>query len=283
MSLLDHIRRCNEYNPARFVPFWHAGTRLGLIRKNNAEALRRFANVFEVTEDGVRLIPESGFDALSKLIDEVAEHLVAEGLVAKWRYEFFAAAPRWGAPPHFKIDRGAVPFFGIRAHGVHLNGYRREAGVLKLWVGRRAPNKAVAPDKLDNLVAGGVDYQHGLIETLIKECEEEAGIPAGLAAGAVPVSAVTYRMAVTHGLRDDVLYCYDLEMPRDFTPRNNDGELVAFTLEDARDVIAQVRESDAYKFNVNLVLIDFAIRHGLIPPDDPDYLELLTGLRRKID
>ena len=283
MPLLRHIRQCNEYRPDHFVPFWHRGERLGLIRKKNAEALRRFPTVFEVSDAAVTLAVDGSFDDLSALIEETTEHLVAEGLVAKWRYEFFAAAPRWGAPAHFKIDRGAVPFFGVPAYGVHLNGYMRDGERLKLWVGRRSPTKAVAPNKLDNLVAGGIDWQHGLLETLVKESQEEASLPASLAATAVPVGAVSYRMAVTHGLRDDVLFCYDLELPRDFTPKNNDGELVAFTLEDAREVIARVRDSDDFKFNVNLVLIDFALRHGLVSADDPEYLELVTRLRRPLD
>jgi 8-oxo-dGTP pyrophosphatase MutT (NUDIX family) len=283
MSLLRHIRQCNAHDPARFVPFIHGGERLGLIRKVNAEALRRFPTAYEVSDAGVTLVVDGSFDDLSALIEETTEHLVAEGLVAKWRYEFFAAAPRWGAAAHFKIDRGAVPFFGVPAYGVHLNGYRREGEQLKLWVGRRSPTKAVAPNKLDNLVAGGIDYKHGLLETLIKESQEEASLPEALASKAIPVGAVSYRMSVTHGLRDDVLFCYDLELPRDFTPKNTDGELVAFTLEDAREVIARARDSDDFKFNVNLVLIDFALRHGLIPPDDPEYLDLVTGLRRKID
>jgi len=283
MTLLRHIRQCNEYRPNHFIPFWHRDQRLGLMRKKNAEALRRFPAAYDVAEDGVRLIVDGDFEALSALIEETTEHLVAEGLVAKWRNEFFAAAPRWGAPAHFKIDRGAVPFFGIRAYGVHLNGYRRDGDTLKLWVGRRSPKKAVAPDKLDNLVAGGIDYSHGLFETLVKECEEEASLPPALANKAIPVGAVSYRTAVTHGLRDDVLFCYDLEVPADFVPKNNDGELVAFTLEKATDVIALVRAGDAFKFNVNLVLIDFGLRHGLISPDDPEYLDLVTQLRRPLD
>jgi 8-oxo-dGTP pyrophosphatase MutT (NUDIX family) len=283
MTLLRHIRQCNEYRPDHFMPFWHRGERLGLIRKKNAEALRRFPSAYEVTAEGVRLVVDGDFDALSAVIEETTEHLVAEGLVAKWRNEFFAAAPRWGAPAHFKIDRGAVPFFGIRAYGVHLNGYIREGATLKLWIGRRSPKKAVAPGKLDNLVAGGIDYKHGLLETLIKESEEEASLPPVIARHAVSVGAVSYRMAVTHGLRDDVLFCYDVEVPKDFTPKNNDGELVEFTLEDAAQVISLARQGDAFKFNVNLVLIDFALRHGLIAPDDPEYLDLVTQLRRPLD
>jgi len=283
MTLLRHIRQCNEYRPDHFMPFWHRGDRLGLIRKKNAEALRRFPSAYEVTADAARLVVDGDFDALSAIIEETTEHLVAEGLVAKWRNEFFAAAPRWGASAHFKIDRGAVPFFGVRAYGVHLNGYRRDGDRLKLWVGRRSPKKAVAPGKLDNLVAGGIDYKHGLLETLIKESEEEASLPPAIARHAVPVGAVSYRMAVTHGLRDDVLFCYDVEVPKDFVPKNNDGELVEFTLEDAGQVIDLVRQGDTFKFNVNLVLIDFALRHGLISPDDPEYLDLVTQLRRPLD
>lgn len=283
MSLLRHIRQCNAWDPARFLPFWHGGERLGLIRKANAEALRRFPNAYAVDDRGVKLLIEGDEDALSAVIEETTEHLVAEGLVAKWRHEFFAAAPRWGAKPHFRIDRGAVPFFGIRAYGVHLNGYVRSGDDLNLWVGRRSPTKAVAPDKLDNLVAGGIDHAHGLLETLVKECQEEANLPASLAVRSVPVGAVSYRMAVTHGLRDDVLFCYDLELPKDFAPKNNDGELVAFTLEEASKVIARARAGDDFKFNVNLVLIDFAIRHALIDADDREYLDLVTGLRRPID
>jgi 8-oxo-dGTP pyrophosphatase MutT (NUDIX family) len=283
MSLLHHIQLCNEYRAERFLPFRHGADRLGLIRKDNAEALRRFPAVFAVKSDGVRLVAAGGFDELSKIIDDVTEQLVGEGLVAKWRYEYFTVAESWGAPAHFKLDRGAVPFFGVRAYGVHLNGFVRKGAGLKLWIGRRSPKKAVAPDKLDNLVAGGIGYPHGLVETLIKECEEEASLPEALATQSRPVGAVSYRMEVKHGLRDDVLFCYDLQCPTDFTPKNNDGELVSFELRDAAEAIAIARAGDDFKFNVNLVLIDFGLRHGIIAPDDPEYLALATGIHRPLD
>jgi 8-oxo-dGTP pyrophosphatase MutT (NUDIX family) len=283
MTLLHHVQLCNEYRAERFLPFWHGADRLGLVRRDNAAALRRFPAAFEVTSDGVRLLAEGGFDELSKIVDDVTEQLVTDGMVAKWRYEYFAVAASWGATPHFKLDRGAVPFFGVRAYGVHLNGLVRDDAGPKLWIGRRSPKKAVAPNKLDNLVAGGIGFPHGLVETLIKECEEEANLPEALAAKSRPVGAVSYRMEVKHGLRDDVLFCYDLDCPRDFTPKNNDGELVSFALRDAAEAIAIARDGDDFKFNVNLVLIDFGLRHGLITPDEPDYLALTTGIHRPLD
>src|SRR2546421_10742967 len=102
----------------------------------------------------------------------------------------------------------------------------RPTGTLHLWVGRRAPDKRVAPDKLDNLVAGGIGNGHGLEETLLKEGEEEASIPQSLTSRAVPGGAVSYRMENELGIRDDVLFVFDLELPADFAPKNQAGEIV---------------------------------------------------------
>jgi 8-oxo-dGTP pyrophosphatase MutT (NUDIX family) len=239
--------------------------------------------VFAVESDGVRLVAPGDFEAVSAAVDAVVERLVAEGRVAKWRNEFFAVAPRWGVPPLFKLDRGAVSFFGVRAYGVHLNGWRRGAQGLDLWIGRRAADKKVAPDKLDNLVAGGIGHEHGLEATLIKEADEEAALPAELARRAVAVGALSYRMEVEYGVRQDVLFLYDLDVPEDVTPRNQDGEIVEFRLLPAREVLERVRSTEDFKFNVNLVIIDFALRHGLITAADPDYLDLVTGLRQPLD
>ena len=45
------------------------------------------------------------------------------------------------------------------------------------------------------------------------------------------------------------------------------------------DVVALVRDTDQVKFNVNVTLIDFFVRHGVLTPDDPDYLAICRGLR----
>jgi 8-oxo-dGTP pyrophosphatase MutT (NUDIX family) len=283
MSFLDHIRVCSTYRAEGFRPLRLGATRIGWVRHDNAAVLQRFPAVFAVSEHDVELTAGGGFDALTAAVDGVIETLVAEGRVDKWRHEDFAVAPRWGQAPLFKLDRGAVGFFGIRSYGVHVNGIRRDSDALKLWIGQRAGDKKVAPDKLDNLVAGGIGHGHGLIETLIKEAAEEAALPPALAGRALAVGALTYRMATAAGMREDVLFVFDLEVPADFTPRNTDGEIAEFHLLPARDIVARVRESDDFKFNVNLVIIDFALRNGLITPDEPDYLAIVTGLRQQLD
>src|SRR6266853_191686 len=283
MPFSDHIGSCNNYDAARVVPLTVAGARIGLLRRDNAAALSRFSDVFAVGRDEVELVASGDVAAVSRAVDRVVDGLVADNCVPKWRNETFDVAPRWGMPPVFRLDRGAVPFFGTRAYGVHLNGYRREGDTLSLWVGRRAPDKKVAPDKLDNLVAGGVGNGHGLDDTLLKEGEEEASIPTSLTKRSLPVGAVSYRMETELGIRDDVLFVYDLEMPADFSPKNQDGEIVHFELMPASAVLERVRSTNQFKFNVNLVILDFALRHGLLRPDDPEYLDVATGLHRPLD
>jgi 8-oxo-dGTP pyrophosphatase MutT (NUDIX family) len=283
MSFRDHIVSCNNFDPARVVPLFAGHQRVGLVRRDNAAALRRFPDVFAVADDRVGLLARGDVAAVSRAVDAVVDGLLAEKRIPKSRNETFDVAPRWGAPVVFRLDRGAVPFFGTRAYGVHLNGYLWKAGTLHLWVGRRASDKRVAPDKLDNIVAGGIGNGHGLEETLLKEGEEEASIPRSLTSRAIPSGAVSYRMENELGIRDDVLFAFDLEMPADFVPKNQDGEIVHFELMPASAVLDRVRTSDDFKFNVNLVILDFALRHGLLRPDDPEYLDVATGLHRPLD
>ncbi len=69
-------------------------------------------------------------------------------------------------------------------------------------------------------------------------------------------------------------------MPAGFTPQNTDGELTGFELWPIGRVMDTVDRTDDFKFNVNLVVIDFLIRRGVLGPEHPDYLEILAGLHR---
>jgi 8-oxo-dGTP pyrophosphatase MutT (NUDIX family) len=162
------------------------------------------------------------------------------------------------------IDRGALPSFGIMAEGVHVNGLVRRSDGIHVWIARRAANKLLDPGKLDHIVAGGVPAGLTPAETLVKEAAEEAAVPASLADRSVPVACIAYAMERTEGLRRDRLHCYDLELPEDFRPHATDGEVEAFELWPIQRVMQTVRETDDFKFNVNLVLIDLFLREGLI-------------------
>jgi len=125
-------------------------------------------------------------------------------------------------------------------------------------------DKLLDPGKLDHIVAGGIPAGLGPMQTLIKEAGEEAAIPADLVSAAVPVGTIEYAMERQEGLRRDILYCYDLALPPDFVPRPADGEVEAFELWPIARVAETVRTTEAFKFNVNLVLIDLFVRLGLV-------------------
>lgn len=280
-GLVRHVRACNAWDPGAFLPFRVGADRVGWVRRDFARSLAAFPAIFTVGEDAVALHRRlESFAERSEAMAWATRKLVADGALRAWRGEWFAACAEGAAEPLFRVDRGALARFGIRAEGVHLNGYVRRPDGLHFWIARRAPDKMVDPDKLDNIVAGGMPFGLGPWETLVKESQEEASLGAELVARAVPVGAVTYRMERENGLRDDVLYLYDLELPETVTPRPNDDEIVAFERMPAGEALRLVRETDAFKFNVNLTLIDAFLRHGLIGPDEADYLEIVKGLRR---
>jgi 8-oxo-dGTP pyrophosphatase MutT (NUDIX family) len=283
MAFADRIRHCNSYDPARVMPLWAGEHRIGWLRRDNADALMPFGDVFAVGNDGAQLLSSGDANAISRAVDRVVDALVTERRLPKWRNETFDVAPRWGEKPIFRLDRGAVPFFGVRAYGVHLNGYRRDGDNYFLWIGKRASNKQVAPGKLDNMVAGGIGNGHGAATTLVKEAEEEAGVPAALVARANAAGALAYRMETKIGIRDDVMFVYDLETPPDFVPTNEDGEIAGFELMPLTAILERIRTTADFKFNVNLVILDFAVRHGVLRPEDPEYIDVANGLHRPLD
>ena len=278
MSFLDRVKACHGFRPAEFRRFIVGGEAVGWVVPSFAEALRPHRRVFSVDEREVRLSEELGdFEARTEAVQEVLEELVRSKVLRKLRREPYPVGTGWGSVPLLTVDRAVVPLFGIEAYGIHVNGIVRGKDGLKLWVGRRARDKATAPGKLDHLVAGGHPHGISLADNLAKEAKEEANIPEALARKAVPVGAVSYRLRNEEGLRNDVLFNYDLEVPEGFKPENTDGEVEAFFLWPVEKVMQVLRDSDEFKFNVALVTIDFLIRHGYIRPDDPDYEALVHG------
>lgn len=281
MSFLDHIHACNDHDLGRYLPFHASGQRIGWVERRFAETLGEFGDTLIVSRSDVALNPRlQGFDARTEAMAAVARALHDQGRVPGWHGEEVAVAPRFGAAPLFKLERSAAPLFGVTVLGVHVNGLVRGREGLKMWIGRRSPNKPSYPGMLDNLCAGGIIYGHGVRETLIKEAGEEASIPKAVAARAVPTGAITYRCERDGGLRPDILFVYDLELPPDFVPAPGDDEIESFTLRPIDKVIQTVRDSFDFKFNCNLVIIDFLVRHGYITPDEPDYMAIVSGLRQ---
>ncbi len=282
MSFFEKIRRCNDRSLAGHLPFMIGTERFGFISPARAAILAQHPNVFEVQAQLVQfqhaLISP---DQRTAAVEKIAPALMASNAFLKLRGERYGVKNAWHDDEQLRIDRALVVGFGFRAYGVHINGFVRTAKGLHLWIGTRSMTCSVEPGKFDNMVAGGQPAGLGLMANVIKECEEEAGLSAAEAMRAQPVGNLSYCFDTPQGVRVDTLFCYDLEMPDGAVPKNHDGEISSFKLMPIDDVLALVRDTSAFKFNVNLVILDFAIRHGVInPQSEPTYEKLVLGLHQ---
>lgn len=281
MSFLRHIHACNPPLEETFWP-WQVGDRtLGWVRPAFAGQLRAYPRVFDVQDGVVAVLPQlHGFEVLSQALGQVAAGLSEDGVIPPLLGEPYPVTPGGRDEAIAVVDRVAAAYLGLRSFGQHLNGYVRDGDRILMWIGRRAMDRLIFPGALDNMVAGGLPYGISLRDNLVKECAEEAGMAAELAAQARPVGALSYNRVAQRGFRPDVLYCYDIELPVDFVPRNTDGEVEEFLLLPLNEVMSIVHDSDRFKLNCNLVIVDFLVRHGLIGPEHPDYLAIVGGLRQ---
>jgi len=280
VSYLDHIRACNNFNPAVFVPFIVDGAIVGQIKQDFSRLLHEWPNLFVVSNESVEFISAlNSFELRTEAIATVLAKLVDKKWLSHLHGEQYVATATTREEGLFLIDRAAAPCFGVRAFGQHINGFVRGKQGMQLWVAKRSADRRNFPGKLDNLVAGGVPYGITLPDNLKKECWEEAGISPELAMSAQPVGVVTYNAQTLQGYKPDTLYCYDLELPPDFQPHCTDGEVESFSLWPIDKVISIVRDTDKFKLNCNLVIIDFLVRHGFITPEDKGYVSLLQELR----
>lgn len=285
-ALAGYLRHVAALNPRPEGPIFHwtiDGRVVGWLTAAARERLAAARGLFQEQAAGLALVPElADFAARSAALAPLVDELAAEQRIHAPLGEYYPVTAGNRDRALCRLDRSAAAFFGIRAFGQHLNGYVRDGDRLLMWLGRRARDRLIFPGRLDNLVAGGLPHGIGLMDNLVKECQEEAGMPEALARRARPVGSVTYNAVSRRGLKPDVLYCYDLELAADFRPRNTDGEVEEFQLLPIEEVARLVRETDEFKLNCNLVIVDFLIRHGVLGPDQPGYLDLVTGLRPRL-
>jgi hypothetical protein len=281
VTLLDRLLECDAHDLEAYTPLYVGGERIGWVRPDRVTDLLARPEAFDVEQGGLSLRPSfAGYAARTEALHEVLEDWRAEGALPNWWDERCPVVPAWGAEPLFEIERAGLDPLGLPSFGVHCNGYVRDGDQVWVWVAQRALDKGTFPGLLDHLAAGGQPLGIGRRANMAKECAEEADVPPALSAGLVEAGAIRYRCALPDGLNDDVIFCYDLELPADFVPRNTDGEVERFMLLPIDGVLDRLRMGRRFKFNVGPVILDFALRHGLLPRDDPEYDDVAAQLAR---
>lgn len=278
-KLLRWTSICNTYEKKDFIPLIVDEELLGAVSKKHLNLFENEPQVF-LFEKGMLTLKPQTFEDRTFEIEKVMKKWFQQGILKHWKNEPYRVSTEFNSEPKFLIERAAASLLGIQKYGVHLNGFVRDKNTIKMWIGRRSATSGLFPNKLDQLVAGGLGAGFTPLETLIKEGKEEANIPQTLTQQAKSVGVITYCMTSENGkLNRDALFIYDLELPIDFIPENTDGETQAFYLLDIEQIIELVKNTEEFKTNCNLVVIDFLIRHGFITPENtPAYLSLIQGL-----
>ncbi|KVU04609.1 NUDIX hydrolase [Burkholderia ubonensis] len=275
------IAAARRFDPAAHLRFVIAGLAVGWVRRSDAARLARWPDVFDLTDDRVTLSDRyDTVDARSMALASAIGALAAEGAIPGWRDEIYAIRNRFDDPPLAYIERAASRFFGTQTYAVHLNGiveYAARPGAPaapQMWLGRRSATKATDPGMLDNVVAGGIGWGLSVHETLAKECWEEAGIPPELAARAIAGRAVQVLCSLPEGTQSELLFVYDLPLPRDFAPHNQDGEVVEHLLAGVPEVIGWLRDGRA-TLDASLAMLDTLLRHRWLAPQDAAGIDAL--------
>ncbi|XP_014258449.1 uncharacterized protein YJR142W [Cimex lectularius] len=269
-----------------YRPFVVGGEQVGLIGPDVSSALQDHPNVFHLDSHAVSLNPAfRDYKERSARMAEVLNQWRRAGrfeALNGWRDECFEIRRVFSAEPLLKMDRSATCLFGICKYGVTITGFVKdrlgEEKGLKIWLQRRSATKQTWPGKWDNMVAGGLSVGYGVLETAHKEAAEEASIPPSLLKNLTSVGCVSFYYESERGIFPNTEFVYDLELPPDFVPTNNDGEVDKFELLTANELVERLFSPD-FKTTSCPVVVDFLIRHGIISPDnDPHFPQLVELL-----
>jgi hypothetical protein len=283
MSLLERLQACNHFDRQSVLPLLIGHQQVGWIKKTHCAFLKNHADFFQWDRDQICLSDQlDDYEKRTQAMAEIISDLRKAGTVSDWRSELYSVAPAYGQPPLLALERSVAPFFGVKTYGTHLNGYYEKDHQIWVWIARRAPHLKFAPDKLDNLAAGGLPLGLSPQENMHKEAIEEAQIPIQLLSNMRSAGAVSYLMDTPQGITPDTMFTFDLKLPADFNPITDGSEVSSFMTFSLTELAALVYDTDRFKYNSALVIIDFLIRHGGISSDHPEYLETITALRRPL-
>jgi 8-oxo-dGTP pyrophosphatase MutT (NUDIX family) len=252
---LPAIVAARRFELSAHLPFYIGDERVGWIRRTDASALHPWPDVFHIDDQSIRLANTfADLNARSAALGAVIGMLAADGRIPGWRNETYAIRNAFDAPPLAFIERAASRFFGI----VEVAGRAPE-----LWIARRSETKATDPGMLDNVVAGGIGWGMGIAETLVKECWEEAGMASELAAKAVQGRAFHVLQSLPEGTQAEEIFVFDLALPADFSPRNQDGEVGEHRLAGIGEVARWIEEG-MMTVDASLATIDLLLRRQWI-------------------
>ena len=264
MSFVQRLKDCNKYKESNFLKFFIDNHHVGFIKKKNLNIINKFSNFFLLKKNKIFLKKEiNNFQKRTYAINQVFIFLLKQKLISSKHREFFPVFKSFKSKPLLKVQRLMGPFFGFQFFGVHLNGFLKKNNEYFMWIGRRT-KKGNFPNDLDQIAAGGLPFNVTIKKNLIKESYEEANIDKKLVVKSKYDGIISYRVETKLGLSRHILFCYNLELPMNFIPKNNDGEITNFYLWPIGKILKIIKESRKFKFDCALVILLFVLNKKII-------------------
>ena len=234
----------------------------GSIARAHLAALRRWPKWLDVQAEHVALTAPAA--ARGDALAAMNHALRGDGLIVAWRDEPFPLFDVEGRALGASMERAATRFWGTLTLGAHCNGYVAAADgrPARLWIARRSPTKATDPNRLDNLIGGGVPAGQSPRDTVLREGWEEAGLQPAQMLGLQRGRVLRLLRDIPEGLQREWIHVYDLVLPPDTAPCNQDGEVAELALHDMAQALA-LAAGDEMTVDAALVTLDFALRHRL--------------------
>jgi 8-oxo-dGTP pyrophosphatase MutT (NUDIX family) len=264
------LRQASAHDAAARLPFVLNGVRVGSVARDHLQPLRALGLQVETTKVTLQAAPA----ALDATLADINAELRRQGLILAWRDEPFAIFDPATGTRLGTMERAAARFWGTLTLGAHANGYVADAQgrPTHLWIAQRSPTKATDPGKHDNLIGGGVPDGQSPLQALVREGWEEAGLTPTQMQGAQTGSALRLLRDIPEGLQHEWLYVFDLPLPADARPHNQDGEVAGFDCLPLAQAL-QLAAGDTMTVDAALATLDFALRRGLLPAAQRQWLE----------
>jgi 8-oxo-dGTP pyrophosphatase MutT (NUDIX family) len=273
------LRAAVAHDVAARVPFSVNGKAVGSVARAHLQALRAWPEGLRVDNAGVALQAEAC--RLSGVLARLNAWLRQRGLIRAWRDESFALLDPADGSRLATLERAAARFWGTLTLGAHANGYVADTRgrPTHLWIAQRSATKATDPGKYDNLIGGGVPEGQSPAQALVREGWEEAGLQPAQISAVRAVGILCLKRDIAEGLQFEWLHAYDLRLPAEFAPQNQDGEVAGFRCLPLDEALA-LAAGEQMTVDAALVTLDFALRHALLPADAARALEAGLAPRR---
>lgn len=244
-NVLAYLEKVTTYDRQCFTPLFIGGEPVGCLNDDwKNRLLQHESLLFKQTAYGVECTLKDDYSTLSQSLAAAANRWKDTGWLNGWRNENFTAFHHDGTPL-LELERAAFRPLGLTSRAVHLNGLCKQPdGEVVMWIGRRSPDKAVDPNRMDNLMGGGIAAGEDISTALLREGWEEAGITADKLSSLSQRSVILAERPVLRGLHREWLYVFDLWLHPGEIPCNQDGEVaehVCLTLAEVEQLLVDER------------------------------------------